>query len=241
MGSNKEKIAIEKILIAIIIIVVIVAGVIIFIYVNEKNEKTLQAENNARLTSTQNTSVDNNVNKNVKTNSSNTTIDNEESEQNVDNEENVDIEKLKAEQKLTCKKAMLKSQDNELKNLYPDVLLAEVKNNTDEIVKEYNIIFLAYDENYLPVKMKEYAGDKAEYFLVGKDDTANLVAGDSTKMNRGWEIEYPHEVQYVIACVRDAKFFNGEKWENPYITYWLDKYEGKILPEEDREDLIPYE
>ena len=229
MGINKRNFLVEKILVALIIIIIIVAAIIFFVYLKDNRQNTNKIESNQEFVNTQNNSIGKKVNSSV-----------ENKNETKENDESINIEKLKNEQKLICKTAMLKSQHEEFKNLYPDVLLAEVKNNTDEIVKEYNIIFLAYDENYLPVKIREYAGDKDEYFFVGRDDTANLVPGDSTGMDRGWEIDYPHNVKYVIACVRDAIFYNGEEWKNPYITHWLDKYEGNILPEEDREGLIAY-
>ena len=170
-----------------------------------------------------------------------------ENKQNIDN--NVDtenianaeyIEKLRKEQKLTCKSAKILVQDTQYKSLYPDMLTAKVVNNSKETVKSYKVVFLAYDNNYLPVKIKGKWNSSGEYSHIGTDDEANLVAGATTKDNFGWELDKSHGITYVIACIQEAEFFNGEKWENQYLQYWLEKYEGKILPEDSRKGLIPY-
>lgn len=152
----------------------------------------------------------------------------------------VNLEELKAQQKLSCLSAKVISQNSQYKGLYPDMLTAVIKNNTTEVVKEYKVVFLAFDSNYLPVKINGKYGNGGNYDYLCNNDTANLVPEASTDSSYGWNLAQNHGISYLIACVKSATFFNEETWENPYYQHWLDKYKGNILPEEERDGLIKF-
>lgn len=243
MEQEKKKSKTIKIAIAVITVFCII-GVIAFASTQiQKEAKRKEAEKqieqakeqlNEALSSltpfgnSDNQSENNNSNED---NSQNSNI------QSISSEE---IEKLRKEQKLTCKSAKILVQDTKYKSLYPDMLTAKITNNTKETVKSYEVVFLAYDKNYLPVKIKGQFDSEGAYSKACLDDEANLIAGASTEEDYGWKLNQSHGITYIIACVKEAEFFNGEKWENPYIQYWLEKYEGKILPEDSRKGLIAY-
>ncbi len=141
------------------------------------------------------------------------------------------IQELKDNQKLIVLSSRLSIQHSRWKALYPDLLTAIVKNNSDKTVKEFNIAFLAYDANGLPVKVKsQYSYTDGDYEYNGRNGTANLTPGGTTGYGYGWNIDEDHlSISTVIACVTRATFYDGSIWTNPYYDHWIEQYKGKPL------------
>lgn len=144
-----------------------------------------------------------------------------------------DVETLKAEQKLTVEKTQIIVQDKQYKSLYPDLISAVVKNNTDETVRNFVVSFLAYDKNGYPVKIESQTSfTGGAYTMEATSEDANILPGDEYGSKSGWRLADPHDITYVLACVKEATFYNGETWVNDYEPIWLNEYAEKPLPEE---------
>lgn len=129
-------------------------------------------------------------------------------------EEKEKIEKLKAEQKLTVTKAYSSAS-----SIYSHGF-AIVKNNTDQVVKNYTIGFLMFDDNGYPVN-NTYSNLYGKGNLIkGESDSPNIQPGATFGNNIYWYIE--KRASKVKACVIEAEFYDGTTWENPYFEYWYE-------------------
>ncbi len=129
-------------------------------------------------------------------------------------EEKKKIETLKSEQKLTVTNAY--SEDD---YIYNDGYVI-VKNNTNEVVKNYTVGILMFDDYGYPVNntYKNLYGDGN--LLKGDADTPNIQPGASFGSNYYWYIE--GEATQIKACVIKAEFYDGTTWINPYFEYWYE-------------------
>lgn len=141
-------------------------------------------------------------------------------------------EEVKANQLLVVDSANILIQSTQWKYAYPDMLQAFVTNKSDKTVKDMNIGFLAYDSNGYPLKIAmqySIAGDNFEF--VGNADNINLISGNQFGYGKGWNLDPNHGISIVKACVKDAIFYDGTKWTNPYYEYWLQEYKEKQIQE----------
>lgn len=130
--------------------------------------------------------------------------------------------------------ARLVIQDDEYKAIYPDLLTATVTNNSADTIKNYEIVFLAYDENGYPIKIKgqmDFTEGSYEYTAVASD--ANIPVGSTHGEDTGLSLDETTggRIGYVMACVQKAELYNGDIWENPYYQQWLDAFMDKPLPD----------
>lgn len=119
-------------------------------------------------------------------------------------------------------------QDNEYKNLYPDLLQAILKNDTEHDIKNAVVAFVAWDENKLPVKIKGNIdfSDGSYVKLVNYNDI-NLVSGKTYGHNSGFELDQTVNIDAFKAIVVSYEAFDGATWENPLFSDWKVLYEGK--------------
>lgn len=154
----------------------------------------------------------------------------EKSNQIKDKAKEQEIEKYKNEQEVSVKSAKIIEQDPTYKSLYPDMIEVVIKNNSNKTIKDYNVAVLAYDSNNYPLKIKpqfNYNGGAFEF--TGQADNVNVVAGATGGKNYGWKLDENHGISKVIAIVKDATYYDGSKWENPYYDYWIEQYKEKPL------------
>ena len=141
-----------------------------------------------------------------------------------------EIEKLKNEQEISVEKANIYVQHPTYKSLYPDGMEIIVKNNTNKTVKDYKVAVLAYDSNNYPVKiMLHYSFNSGSYEFLGTAEGANIVPGAPYGKDFGWELDEKHGISKIIAIVKEATYYDGTTWENPYYEYWIKEYKEKPL------------
>ena len=140
------------------------------------------------------------------------------------------IKQDEANQLLVVDNATILVQDSKHKALYPDMLQAFVTNKSDKTVKDMNIGFLAYDQNGYPLKIKtQFSFNNANFNFIGNADNINLIPGAQFGAGMGWRLDDPHGISTVKACVKDATFYDGTSWSNPYYSYWYEQYNEKPL------------
>ncbi|MVX64621.1 zinc-ribbon domain-containing protein [Clostridium chromiireducens] len=140
------------------------------------------------------------------------------------------IKQAQSEQLLIVDSCAVSVQDTQWKALYPDMLQAFVTNKSDKTVKNMNVGFLAYDSNGYPLKIKtqfSYSGGNFEF--TGNADNINLVSGAQFGAGVGWKLDEKHGISTIKACVKDATFYDGTTWNNPYYQYWIEQYKEKQL------------
>lgn len=100
-----------------------------------------------------------------------------------------------------------------------------VKNNSNKVVKNFNVRWLAYDSQGYPIKL-----DSSDFLQGGTADAANIQTGKTYGENAGWTIVSNGEkAATVMACVYQVEYYDGSKWTNPYYEYWLEDYKEKPL------------
>lgn len=140
------------------------------------------------------------------------------------------INKAQSEQILIVNSCKVEEQNSQWKALYPDMLQAFVTNKSDKTVKNMNVGFLAYDSNGYPLKIKtqfSYSGGNFEF--TGNADNINLVSGSQFGAGVGWKLDEKHGISTIKACVKDATFYDGTTWNNPYYQYWIEQYKEKQI------------
>ena len=121
-------------------------------------------------------------------------------------------------------------QDEKYKSLYPDMLQASIKNNSNIDIKNMVIAFAAWDENKLPVRIKGNIDfSDGSYVLKADYDDVNLVSGATFGENSGVKLDKDHTIVHIKAIVVSYEGFDGEKWENPCFDQWCEHYEDKRL------------
>ena len=118
-------------------------------------------------------------------------------------------------------------QDKNYKTLYPDMLQAVIKNNSEDDIKDAVVIFVAWDENNLPVKIKgQFDYSDGEYLMKCKYSGINLVPGKEYGKDGGMEIDDGLNIKKFKAIVYEYETFEGKKWTNPYYHAWAAMYDG---------------
>jgi len=93
---------------------------------------------------------------------------------------------------------------------------------------------VGYDNNGFPIKIKlQYDFDEGEYLQELTFTDANMMPGEKSNSNYGWNLSEDTEISEVRACVKSAVFYGGETWDNPLYENWENKY--KDVPLSDAE------
>ncbi len=133
-----------------------------------------------------------------------------------------EIEKYKSTQEVTVESAVPCTQwySSDISGIQ-----VIIKNNTDKVVKNFDVGVLAYDENDYPLNI-EYN----DFLLLGQGRAVNVQPGQTYGDDEYFNIFYNEEkIRKAIACVKKVEYYDGSKWENPYYQYWLEEYKGKPL------------
>lgn len=124
-------------------------------------------------------------------------------------------------------------QDEQYKSLYPDMLQANLMNNTSVDIKNAVVAFAAWDANNLPVKIKgdiDFSG--GTYVKQVNYSDINLVGGGTFGEKSGFSINADCNISKFVALAVSFETFSGETWENPYFLDWSSLYEGvKYTPD----------
>lgn len=121
-------------------------------------------------------------------------------------------------------------QDENYKNLYPDMLCAIVKNNSGNDIKNITIAFAAWDKNNFPVKMVPKGYRNGYYVIKCVGNDVNIVKGGTWGQEEGFEIGSDTiNVTKLKAIVVSYEDFNGNTWTNPLYSKWKNTYENKKL------------
>lgn len=141
-----------------------------------------------------------------------------------------EFDNLVAELPLSVVSTKYLVQDQNYKSLYPDMLQAVIKNNTDKDIRNTVVAFVAWDENNLPVKI---VGDidftDPPYVRLVNYDDINLVPGATYGEDSGFSIDHTIGIKEFKAIVVSYETFEGDTWENPYYDQFLELYENKRL------------
>lgn len=111
-------------------------------------------------------------------------------------------------------------------NRYSNSMAAEViiKNNSDKVVKNANIVVASFDSNGYAVNI-EYPtlyGAEYDHMLRGGMSTINLLPGESYGKNRYYD-SFDNTATKAHAIVKSVDFVDGSTWENPYYEYWVEE------------------
>lgn len=144
-----------------------------------------------------------------------------------------EIEEVRKNQLLTVKSAKIVSQSSQWKSLYPDMIQVIIYNNSEETVKSMVVGSIAFDANGLPIKIQgQYNFGNVDYEFLGNAEDVNILPDRTFGDGVGWSLDESHGITYVLSCVKEATFYNGETWSNPYYSYWKEKYIEKELPQD---------
>ncbi len=141
-----------------------------------------------------------------------------------------EMKNAKDEQIIIVENAKIVEQDPEHKALYPDMVQVMIRNDSDKTIKNFEVGVLGFDNNGYPLKIRgnfDFSGGRYEF--VGNAEDVNVVAGDRFGENVGWELDDPHGISQVLACVKSVTFYDGSTWDNPYYEYWIKEYKEKPL------------
>lgn len=119
-------------------------------------------------------------------------------------------------------------QDDEYKSLYPDMLQAVIKNDTQLDIKDVVVAFIAWDENNLPVKIKGSMDfSDGDYIKQVNYADINLAPNSEFGHNSGFEVDENNTINTFKAVVVSYVAFDGTEWENPYYGNFTELYEGE--------------
>lgn len=147
--------------------------------------------------------------------------------------ETMTAEQLEAElenQPLSVVSTQYVVQSETYKALYPDMLQAIIRNNTQEDIKDAVIAFAAWDKNGLPVKIEgqfDFMG--GEYIKEVAYSDINLIGGATYGENGGFSLSEENKISTFKAIAVSYETFEGQTWKNPCYKAFCDLYQGKKI------------
>ena len=161
-----------------------------------------------------------------------------------------ELDELIAKQPVYVSSTEYVVQDSNYKTLYPDLLQAVITNNSEDDIKDAVVVFVAWDENDLPVKIKgQFDFSDGDYLIKCNYSGINLVPGKSYGEDSEMPLDDSMNISKFKAIVYSYETFEGTTWTNPYYHAWSAMYGGgkklkddltadAYLTNEDYEDLI---
>lgn len=142
----------------------------------------------------------------------------------------LDFENLLSHQPISIMNTEYVVQDENLKALYPDLLVVSIKNNTDQDIKNAVVSFFAWDENNLPLKVEgQFDFSDTTYVKKVNFFDINIVAGGTFDEKKGLALNENPKIKTFKAILESYETFDGTIWKNPYYDEFCDLYEGKKL------------
>ena len=102
----------------------------------------------------------------------------------------------------------------------------QVKNNSEEVVKDFKVAWMGFDEYGYPVKTGWLQDD---FLCHGFAEAANIQPGATFGKDHGWDLGKDIDAKKFIACIAEISFYEGEDWINPYYETWVNKHLNKPL------------
>ena len=141
-----------------------------------------------------------------------------------------ELETKLSEQPVFVSKTNKYVQSSDTKALYPDLLQAIIKNNSDTDIKDIVIGYVGWDANGLPLKIKgNLSITDCSYFEQRKAEGANIVSGATWGETKGLGIDETCPVETFKAIVVSYTDFEGNTWDNPYLNDFLRIYKEKRI------------
>lgn len=240
------------------LIVFLLLGIFLFlgviVFTSDKTEETadLEAEETLAAETSQEKEADEEESEEKVEDDSTEAVPEVEEEESKDGavseDENEEFNAVELEMELSSQDVLVESveyivQDPEYKNLYPDMISAIVKNNSDMDIKNIEYGFVAWDKNGLPVRIVgdwDFSG--GAYLYTGTGESVNIAPGETHGRNYGLELDSDMDnIHSFKAIVTEYSGFNGEVWNNPLLDDFYRIYEGKRLADIDgHEETISY-
>lgn len=232
-------------------IAILLLGIFVFLGLIFLTDDT--AEETATTKVEQNDEVEKNDDPGKNQNNGEIESEQEEAKENVssakENEDSkelssaVELDKELNKQDIVVENVEYIIQDNQYKNLYPDMLSTISTNNTDTDVRDITYAYVAWDRNGLPLKIKGAIDfSDGQYVYGGKGENVNVSPGETFGQGYGFKIDSGMDEVYTMkAIIVDYEGFNGEKWTNPLYSEFKNIYEGKRLADiEGHKDAVYY-
>lgn len=141
-----------------------------------------------------------------------------------------ELDVLLSQQPVFVTKTNYLVQDEQYKNLYPDLLQAVFQNNTDTDIKNVVIAFAAWDEANLPVKIKcQFDLSAGAYIQKASYDDVNLTPGGTYGADDGLALDPECKIAVFKAIVESYETSDGQTWTNPHYDDFCLLYEGQKL------------
>lgn len=138
-----------------------------------------------------------------------------------------ELDELLAKQPVYISSTEYVVQDKNYKSLYPDMLQAVITNNSEDDIKDAVVVFVAWDENNLPVKIKgQFDFSDGEYLTKCNYSGINLIPGKTYGNDSGMALDTGLNIKKFKAIVYSYETFEGKKWTNPYYHAWSSMYGG---------------
>lgn len=118
-------------------------------------------------------------------------------------------------------------QDGHYKALFPDMLQATLRNDTEHTIKKALVAFAAWDINGAPVPI-EAKHDFIRGFYIREVTYKDIEVppGETFGEEYGFKVEESSRIARIKAIAVSYESDTGEAWANPYYEQWLEMYEG---------------
>lgn len=141
-----------------------------------------------------------------------------------------DFEKLLSTQHVFVESTEYIVQREDSKALFPDILSASIKNNSNFDIKNIVAAFVAWDENNLPVKIRgQYDFTDGNYIKNLNYSDVNLPPSASSGKNGGLALNSESKIKTFKAIVKSYVTFDGTIWNNPLYEKFRELYVSKKL------------
>ncbi len=146
-------------------------------------------------------------------------------------------DEAKNSQMATIVSVKIIEQSSEYKSLYPDMVQWILVNNSENVIKNYTVSILAYDENGYPVKVEGQYNFNSDFEALVLGEAVNIQPGDSQGENYGYNLGERHGISYAMVLVKELEFYDADTWTNPYYKFWIDKYKEKPVALEELQSM----
>ncbi|WP_422658158.1 DUF5780 domain-containing protein [Paenibacillus sp. EC2-1] len=134
------------------------------------------------------------------------------------------MEELKNSQEVSVESAIIVRTGTYIDFYHTQVI---VKNNSNKVVKNYVVGWLAYDNQGYPINL-----DSNDHLTKGNAKAVNIQPNTTYGQGSGWSIysdSAAEKTETLLACVIEVEYYDDTKWTNPYYEYWLTENKGKPL------------